>query len=169
MMQEFEIVRAQKADLDELAAVEAVCFPPAEAATRESFAARLDVFGDWFFVAKDADGAVIGMIDGMATDEDTIADEMFEDASLHKPNGRVQTVFGLDVLPAWRKRGVAGALMQAFTDAAREAGRRKVTLTCKAHLIGMYGHFGFTLIGKARSVHGGAEWFDMDLRLDGAK
>ena len=57
----------------------------------------------------------------------------------------------------------------AFTDAARQAGRRKVTLTCKAHLIGMYGHFGFTLIGKARSVHGGAEWFDMDLRLDGAK
>ena len=44
-----------------------------------------------------------------------------------------------------------------------------MTLTCKAHLIGMYEHFGFTLIGKARSVHGCAEWFDMDLRLDGAK
>ncbi|MEI3406867.1 MAG: GNAT family N-acetyltransferase [Christensenellales bacterium] len=87
---------------------------------------------------------------------------MFQDASLHREDGTVQTVFGLDVLPAWRGRGVAGALMQAFTDAARQAGRRKVTLTCKAHLIGMYGHFGFTLIGRARSVHGGAEWFDMD-------
>ena len=109
------------------------------------------------------------MIDGMATDEESIDDAMFEDASLHREDGAVQTVFGLDVLPAWRGKGVAGALMQAFTDAARQAGRRKVTLTCKAHLIGMYEHFGFTLIGKARSVHGGAEWFDMDLRLDGAK
>ena len=165
MMQEFEIVRAQKADLDELAAVEAVCFPPAEAATRESFAARLDVFGDWFFVAKDADGAVIGMIDGMATAEETIADEMFEDASLHRSNGRVQTVFGLDVLPEWRHRGVAGALMDAFVEAAKQAGREKVTLTCKKRLIGMYEHFGFRLIGRARSEHGGAQWFDMDLDL----
>ena len=165
MMQEFEIVRAQKADLDELAAVEAICFPPAEAATRESFAARLDVFGDWFFVAKDADGVIIGMIDGMATDEESIADEMFEDASLHKPNGRVQTVFGLDVLPGWRHNGVAGALMGAFVDAARQAGRQKVTLTCKQRLIGMYEHFGFRLMGRARSEHGGAEWFDMDLDL----
>ena len=50
-MQRFEIVRARKSDLDELTAVEAVCFPPAEAATRESFRARLDAFGEWFFVA----------------------------------------------------------------------------------------------------------------------
>lgn len=164
-MREFEIVRAQKSDLDALAAVEAICFPPAEAAARASFAARLEAFGDWFFVAKDADGGIIGMIDGMATDEETIADEMFEDASLHKPNGRVQTVFGLDVLPEWRHKGVAGALMGAFVDAARCAGRKKVTLTCKARLIGMYEHFGFRLIGRARSEHGGAEWFDMDLML----
>lgn len=105
------------------------------------------------------------MIDGMATDEASIADEMFEDASLHKPNGRVQTVFGLDVLPQWRHRGVAGALMDAFVEAAKQAGREKVTLTCKKRLIGMYEHFGFRLIGQARSEHGGAQWFDMDFDL----
>ena len=105
------------------------------------------------------------MIDGMATDEASIADEMFEDASLHKPNGRVQTVFGLDVLPQWRHRGVASALMDAFVEAAKQAGREKVTLTCKKRLIGMYEHFGFRLIGQARSEHGGAQWFDMDLEL----
>lgn len=165
-MREFEITRAQKSDLDALTALEAVCFPPAEAAARESFAARLDAFGDWFFVAKDADGAIIGMIDGMATDEESIADDMYEDASLHRLNGRVQTVFGLDVLPEWRHRGVAGALMAAFIEAARQAGRKKVTLTCKKRLIGMYEHFGFRLIGRARSEHGGAEWFDMDAALE---
>lgn len=98
-MREFEITRARKLDAEALAALEAVCFPPEEAATLAGFEARLDAFGDWFFVAKTPDGEIIGMIDGMATDEASIADEMFEDASLHKPNGRVQTVFGLDVLP----------------------------------------------------------------------
>ena len=107
-MREFEITRARKSDAEALAALEAVCFPPEEAATLAGFEARLDAFGDWFFVAKTPDGEIIGMIDGMATDEASIADEMFEDASLHKPNGRVQTVFGLDVLPQWRHRGVAG-------------------------------------------------------------
>ena len=164
-MREFEITRARKSDAEALAALEAVCFPPEEAATLAGFEARLDAFGDWFFVAKTPDGEIIGMIDGMATDEASIADEMFEDASLHKPNGRVQTVFGLDVLPQWRHRGVAGALMDAFVEAAKQAGRQKVTLTCKKRLIGMYEHFGFRLIGQARSEHGGAQWFDMDLDL----
>lgn len=99
-MREFEITRARKSDAEALAALEAVCFPPEEAATLAGFEARLDAFGDWFFVAKTPDGEIIGMIDGMATDEASIADEMFEDASLHKPNGQVQTVFGLDVLPS---------------------------------------------------------------------
>ena len=161
-MQNFEITRAQKSELDALAEIEAVCFPPAEAASRASLKARLDVFGNWFFVAKDSDGKIIGMVNGMATDEESIDDAMFEDASLHRPNGAVQTVFGLDVLPEWRHRGVSGALMAAYVEAARQAGRKKVTLTCKQRLIGMYEHFGFRLMGKARSEHGGAEWFDMD-------
>ena len=59
----------------------------------------------------------------------------------------------------------AGALMDAFVEAAKQAGREKVTLTCKKRLIGMYEHFGFRLIGQARSEHGGAQWFDMDLDL----
>ena len=112
---DFSICRVNQSDLDELTAVEAVCFPKEEAATREALAARLDAFGNWFFAAKDENGKIIGMIDGMATDEESIDDAMFEDASLHREDGAVQTVFGLDVLPAWRGKGVAGALMQALT------------------------------------------------------
>lgn len=74
-MREFEITRARKSDAEALAALEAVCFPPEEAATLAGFEARLDAFGDWFFVAKTPDGEIIGMIDGMATDEASIADE----------------------------------------------------------------------------------------------
>lgn len=100
---EFSICRVNQSDLDELTAVEAVCFPKEEAATRESLAARLYAFGNWFFAAKDENGKIIGRIDGMATDEESIDDAMFEDASLHREDGAVQTVFGLDVLPACEK------------------------------------------------------------------
>lgn len=43
----------RKATMDDLAAIselEAVCFPPAEAATRESFEKRLQVFADCFWL-----------------------------------------------------------------------------------------------------------------------
>lgn len=99
-MREFEITRARKSDAEALAALEAVCFPPEEAATLAGFEARLDAFGDWFFVAKTPDGEIIGMIDGMATDEESIADEMFEDASLHKPNGRCRRSSGWTCCPS---------------------------------------------------------------------
>lgn len=101
-MREFEITRARKSDAEALAALEAVCFPPEEAATLAGFEARLDAFGDWFFVAKTPDGEIIGMIDGMATDEESIADEMFEDASLHQTEWA-----GADGLRAGRAAPVA--------------------------------------------------------------
>ena len=37
-------------DLDALAAIEAACFPAAEAATREELAARLSTYGNHFFM-----------------------------------------------------------------------------------------------------------------------
>ena len=90
---------------------------------------------------------------------------MFADASLHCGHAPVQTVFGLDVVPEWRGKGVALALMNAFIEASRQAGRRKVTLTCKRQLIGMYERFGFVNQGLARSEHGGAVWYNMDKAL----
>ena len=103
---EFSICRVNQSDLDELTAVEAVCFPKEEAATRESLAARLDAFGNWFFAAKDENGKIIGMIDGMATDEESIDDAMFEDASLHMRTARCRRFSGWMCFP----RGEKGAL-----------------------------------------------------------
>ena len=39
-------------DLDTVTEIEAVCFPAAEAATRESFEDRLKTFADSFFIAE---------------------------------------------------------------------------------------------------------------------
>ena len=61
------IRQARPDDLPAIAALEARGFPPAEAASPESFAARFAVFPHCFFVAEDA-GVIVGHINGCMTD-----------------------------------------------------------------------------------------------------
>lgn len=152
-------------DLDAVAAIEAICFPEAEAAGRESFEARIASFPECFFVAEAPDGSLIGFINGCATNERTIRDEMFEDSSLHNPGGSYQSIFGLDVLPDFQRQGIAAALMNHMIEDARKKGRRGLILTCKDRLLHYYARFGYKNLGVSASVHGGAVWYDMLLEF----
>ena len=137
----FTLRAATPKDVDILASIEAQSFPEAEMATRESFEKRLAVFPD----------------------NRTISDDMFENASLHVPNGRWQSVFGLAVIPSKRHQGCASTLMRAFIEKARQEGRDGLILTCKEKLIPFYEGFGYVNCGVSKSVHGGAVWYDMEL------
>ncbi len=161
----YRIRTAGMADLEAVAAVEAECFPAAEAAGIDAFRERLLAFPDSFFVAEQEDGRLIGMINGAVTDRRTICDEMFEDTGFHQPDGAYQSIFGLDVVPDRRREGVAAALMEHMIRAAREAGRKGLILTCKDRLIPYYEKFGYVNLGVSRSVHGGARWYDMLLEF----
>ena len=151
-------------DLDTVTEIEAVCFPAAEAATRESFEDRLKTFADSFFIAEE-NGKAIGFINGAVTDSVTITDEMFEDSSLHNPNGAYQSIFGLDVIPEKRKNGIAAELMNHIIEDARKKGRKGLILNCKDRLIHYYEKFGYKNLGVSKSVHGGAVWYDMLLEF----
>lgn len=151
-------------DLDAVARVESVCFPEAEAAARDSFSQRIAAFPECFFVAE-KDGEIIGFINGCATDERTIRDEMFEDAACHKADGAYQSIFGLDVAPGCRHQGLASQLMRYLIEDARKRGRKGLILTCKDRLIGFYEGFGYRSLGVSESVHGGAVWYDMILEF----
>lgn len=48
----------------------------------------------------------------MVTDEETITDEMYTNAKLHQPQGKYQTIFGIDVLPSYQHLGIATKLMK---------------------------------------------------------
>ena len=140
------------------------CFPEAEAATEKDIAERMDAFLDCFFVAE-ADGKVVGFINGAVAKEPHLPDEMYHDTGLHDPDGDYQTVFGLDVLPEYRRQGIAGRLLERMIEHARECGRKGVVLTCKDHLVHYYAGFGFEDHGVADSSHGGAKWNDMQLKF----
>ena len=160
MDNDITIRQATLEDVDLVTAIEAECFPAAEAATREQFAARLAAYADHFWIIF-YQGKPVGFIDGMVTDSDVIDDEMFADASLHVPSGAWQAIFGLNVLPQYRRRGFAGRLIEQIIAQARSEGRRGVILTCKEALIHYYARFGFKNCGLSASVHGGAVWYDM--------
>ncbi len=159
-----QIRNAVKDDLDILEKIEKTCFPEAEAASRMAIFLRLKEFADHFWIIE-ADGKAIGFIDGAVTDEITIDDSMFEDASLHKPDGDYQAVFGLNVLPEYRRNGYGAMLMQALIDDAKAAGRKGCILTCKETLIHYYEKFGYVNQGISKSEHGGAVWYDMLLEF----
>lgn len=151
-------------DLEELAAVEAACFPPAEAASRESLRRRLSVYPDHFWVLEE-DGRIAAFVNGLVTNEELLRDEMFDDASFHDEDGDWQMIFGVDTLPRYRRRGYAARLLKEAIREAGEQGRRGLVLTCKETLVPYYARLGFVNEGVSASVHGGAVWYDMRLRL----
>ena len=155
-----EIRQAVVAELEQIIQIEQVCFPPAEAAKEEDIRERFEVFEECFVVAVEGD-KVLGFVNGCVTDKPELPDELYHDTSLHKPEGDYQTVFGLDVLPEYQRKGIATKLMNAFTALARKRGKKGMVLTCKDHLIPFYESCGFKHCGASASSHGGSKWNDM--------
>ena len=155
------ITHASLSDLDALTELEAACFPEAEAASRESLRARLTAFPECFWLLRDENGEVISMINGMATDEPDLTDEMYEDAGMHDPNGARQMIFAVDTRPASRGNGYALMLMRRVIADCRSRGQKEAVLTCKQALIPFYERLGFACEGVSGSVHGGAVWYAM--------
>ena len=73
-------------DIAAIAAVEAECFPPAEAATEKDFIERVRYYGNHFWLMHDGE-KLIAFVDGFVTDEPDLTDEMYENAAMHNENG----------------------------------------------------------------------------------
>jgi len=161
--------KATEADAAAITALEAACFPSAEAAPYESFAARLQAFPDRFWLLF-ADGELVSMVNGSLSDEPDLRDEMFHDTSLHDPNGRWQMIFGVATHPSHRRKGYAAKLLETAIRDCREesaaAGREGLVLTCKEEKLHYYAKLGFVNEGISSSEHGGAVWYQMRIRFD---
>lgn len=157
-----EIRHATVDDLEALAAVEAECFPKAEAATAEEFADRVRHYGNHFWLMFDGD-QLVSFVDGFVTDQADLTDEMYEKAELHQEDGDWQMIFGVNTLPAYRRHGYAGDLLKAAIRDAKKQGRNGLVLTCKDRLVHYYAKFGFKNEGVSGSTHGGVTWYQMRL------
>lgn len=154
---------AAMSDLDLISAVETECFPPAEAATKESFAERIRYYGNHFWLMFDGD-KLISFVDGFVTDESDLTDEMYDKASMHNENGAWQMIFGVNTIPEYRKHGYAENLIRCAIDDAKKHNRKGLVLTCKERLIPYYAKFGFKDEGVSnKSTHGNVVWHQMRL------
>lgn len=161
---EFRTIRTEEAD--QAADIEAVCFPPNEACTREMMKERIMTAPELFLVAIDRrSGKIAGFLNGLATDEMEFRDAFFQDASLHNPDGRMVMLLGLDVLPEYRKQGLGRELVYNYCRREGEKGRRRLVLTCLANKVKMYKKFGFRDLGESASSWGGEKWHEMDIFL----
>ena len=149
-------------DFAAVTAVEAACFPPAEAAPENAFAERLAAYPDHFWLLE-AEGQLVSFVNGMVTDEPHLRDEMYADASLHDPQGAWQMIFGVNTLPAYRRRGLAEQVLRRCIADAKAQGRKGCVLTCKAEKVHYYAKLGFVSEGVSDSAHGGAVWYEMRL------
>ena len=150
-------------DIAAIAAVEAECFPPAEAATEKEFIERVKYYGDHFWLMYEAE-KLIAFVDGFVTDEPDLTDEMYEKATLHDETGAWQMIFGVNTIPAYRKHGYAGELICRAIEDAKQQGRKGLVLTCKDRLVHYYAKFGFADEGVSdKSTHGNAVWHQMRL------
>ena len=151
-------------DLQAVAAVEAQCFPAAEAATEEEFAERLKYYGNHFWLMFEEE-KLIAFVDGFVTDEADLTDEMYEIAGLHNEDGAWQMIFGVNTIPSHRRHGYAGQLIQRAIEDAKVQGRKGLVLTCKDRLVPYYAKFGFKNEGVSESTHGNVVWYQMRLEF----
>lgn len=156
----YSIRLATTEDIPRIAEIENLCFPEAEAANLTSFIERFAIFPECFLVLE-VNGTIQGHINGCINDRPELADELFENAHLHQPDGNFQTIFGLAVDPQFQHQGYASLLMEHFVKLSRKRQLTGMVLTCKKHLVDFYKKCGFTLKGKSASTHGHAEWYDM--------
>lgn len=157
-----EIRTATMGDLDAITAVEAACFPAAEAATREEFAGRLEHYAGHFWLLYEGE-KLVAFVDGMVTDAPDLTDVMYANAALHNESGAWQMIFGVNTLPAYRRQGLAEQLLRRAIDDARAQGRKGLVLTCKDKLVHYYAKLGFVSEGVSGSIHGGVVWYQMRL------
>lgn len=153
---------ATMADLENIAAVEAQCFPAAEAASKASFQERLTYYPNHFWLLEEG-RELMGFVNGLVTDQAHLTDEMFARASLHDEHGAWQMIFGVNTMPAYRRRGYAGKILQQVIADAKQQRRQGLVLTCKDRLVHYYAKFGFVDEGICDSTHGGAVWHEMRL------
>ena len=158
-----KITHASMLDLAAVAAVEALCFPLAEAATDKDFAGRIQHYGNLFWLMFDGD-RLIAFVDGFVTDEADLTDEMYANAAMHNENGAWQMIFGVNTLPQSRRPGLAERLFRPAIVEGKEQGRKCLVLTCKEKLIHYYGKLGFIDEGVSdKSTHGNVVWHQMRL------
>ncbi len=170
IIKRFEFREVRPGEADETVEIERICFPPNEACSEAQMKERVRDVPELFLVAVEkATGKIAGFLNGLATDEPSFRDAFFEDAGLHKADGKNIMLLGLDVLPEYRGQGLAREIVYQYSCRERSRGREMLILTCLDSKVEMYEKMGFCDMGMADSNWGGEQWHEMHYALKEGK
>lgn len=149
-------------EVDQAVQMEQICFPPNEAWPEELMRERILTIPDMTFVAEEkTTGRIVGMMNGLLSDEDHFSDDFLTDVSSHRPGGHHLMITGVQVLPNYRKKGIAKEMMACYLKRAKEKGQTKAFLTCLEEKIPMYQKMGFQDNGISSSTWAEEQWHEM--------
>lgn len=167
LYERFEFRNILPKEVDQVAAIEQICFPPNEACSETMMKERVAMAPDLFLVAVDRETKrIAGFLNGLSTNEHSFRDEFFTNAELHDPAGKNIMLLGLDVLPEYRGQGFAKEIMFQYLRRESERGREMVILTCLKSKVTMYEKMGFYNHRIADSSWGAEQWYEMNYRLN---
>ncbi len=156
------IIRQVRAsDLEGCYSVESQSYSK-EGASKQRIEKRIKTYPKGFLVAE-LKGKIIGIANGTSTNKQDLSNESLKDMAHFEKDGRNIIIFSLAVLPEYRGKGIAKALLNKFISIFKEEKKSKILLMCKENHISLYQKFGFALIGKSQSNHGEMEWYEMSL------
>lgn len=156
---ELSFSHAAPEDAAAAAELEALCFPPDEAASPKRVAERIHDASRFFLLARDPGGGVVAMINGTLARAEHLLDESME---RHEPDGGSLCVHSVSVHPDARRRGVALRMLRRLERVARETdGVQRMLLICKDRLRVLYERAGYSLVGPSAVVHGKDQWYEM--------
>ena len=146
--------------------MDSICFPQEEAKPMEIMKKYVRQLPQQFLAAVDREsGRVAGFLCGIDSDETQFRDTFFTDLTSHDPAAETVYLLGLDILPEYRRQGLAKELLRLYGIWSQVRGKHRMVLTAHAEKIGMYEKLGFTDLGVSGSVWGGGVWHEMERRL----
>ncbi len=163
----FEFRKIYPEETRQAAEIECICFPPHETCSEAHMRERIETAPEWFLVAVDKKtGKIAGFLNGLATRETVFRDEFFVDAGLHDPEGQTVMLLGLDVLPEYRRQGLATEIVARYIKMMESRNMRRALLTCLDAKVEMYKKMGFQDKGLSNSTWGGEVWHEMEYPLE---
>eukprot|EP00755_Sulcionema_specki_P040187 Sspe_Gene.114212::Locus_99703_Transcript_1_1_Confidence_1.000_Length_626::g.114212::m.114212 len=147
--------------LDEIAAVEADSYPADEKADRDALQLRMREAADYFKMALDGDGSLVGYVCSTLTSTERLEEESM---SLHDKDGWHLCIHSVVTVPSKRKQGHARKLLLAYLEQMKQLKNvRKISLISKENLCPFYESCGFKLLGPSHIVHGKDTWYDLTM------
>ena len=155
---------ATPADANRCYEIEISAYEGDEAATLEKIATRIRLYPEGFLILE-ADGEVVGFINGGCAHDVVMSDEAFKELVGHSADAPNVVIMSVVVDPAHQGKGYSTTLMNAFVQRMQALGKRTIHLMCKDRHVPLYEHMGYRYVRPSASDHGGMAWHEMVMDL----